>query len=129
MRVLVSLLTVATILLSVHALAVGDDPQPARSTLKTEQRLKVLELEVELLRSREAALTSYMMANRERAKGLDFLAKEVRRLGFETARIQISSRRALLAGLEEMALAMVSGLPETSTEEEVLLKQLDALLR
>lgn len=151
MRIVFGILTISCLLLGLHALALGDDsdggpetatetPAPAPAPAATNAapagdaealrrlslRLEALELRVKYLASREESLTQYVLANEQRAKGLDLLAANVRKLGFENRKIPVDSRIALLKGLEGMAKSLRQDLPKLTKEQANQLKKLRA---
>lgn len=121
MRILASLLLVSTVVLGVNALATGDDAKPT-----TTKRLESLELKVDYLLTREAALSAYVLRNAQRADALDALVTKVTNEGFTKRAIPTSSRESLLAGLKAMAEDLRTDLPERTEEELLALKKLEA---
>ena len=149
MRIVFGILTISCLLLGLHALALGDDsdggpetatetPAPAPAATDTAPagdaqalrrlslRLEALELQVEYLASREESLTQYVLANEQRARGLELLAANMRKLGFENRKIPVDSRIALLKGLEGMAKSLRQDLPKLTKEQASQLKKLRA---
>lgn len=94
--------------------------EPDRTTWNTKDRLRVLELEVKLLQAREKALSAYVLANDERAAGIEKLVARCRREGFTGAAISSTSRISLLNGIEALAKSMREGLPAATADEEAL---------
>ncbi len=121
MRILASLLLVSTVVLGVNALATGDDAKPT-----TDKRLDALETQVDYLRSREAALSAYVLRNAARADALDALVTKVTKEGFTKRAIPTTSRESLLAGLKALAADLRQDLPELTEEETLALKKLEA---
>ena len=141
MRTALGLLTALLLVLGVHALASGDEPAPAdepaagdeavsaadaEAFKRLEARVEALELEAQYLRSREAALTRYILLNRKRSEGMNRVVAKAREQGFENNRIPAPSRITLLAGLDSLAGSMRSELPELTRAESSLLKKATA---
>ena len=102
-----------------HALAdsdAGDDG--ARAGWAVADRLRALELEVDILQARESALSSYVAANAKRADGLEALANRCREQGFAARALPAESRETLLAGIEALAKSLRKDLP-LLTEEDI----------
>jgi hypothetical protein len=86
------------------------------------QRVDALEAQIHYLRSREVALTRYVLGNEVRAAGIMQVVRQARVEGFEARSIPVSSRKTLLSGMESMAASLRSDLPEISRAEEGMLK-------
>lgn len=100
----------------------GAAPPAAEALQAMEGRLTALEAEVKYLRSREAALSRYVLANEARASGLQQLSAKMRAAGFAANSIPVDSREALLQGLDGLAGALREGLPQGTKDEAQLLK-------
>lgn len=118
--------TAVLLVLGAHVLAGADEP--ARDAA-LQRRVEVLEGYVEYLRSREAALTGYLLANEGRAADLEALADQAAREGFTARSIPAASRETLLAGLRAMAASLREGLPAPTPEERQRLKRIEALAK
>ncbi len=130
MRVIVCTLLLMPLVLGVAVLAArGDDGEIDRSTLELKDRVKALELEVQYLRSRDKAITAYVLGNEARAKGLDDIASKCRREGFTQRAIPADSRETLLQGMNALATHMRKDLPAITKEEAALLEQMERLLK
>lgn len=136
MRIALSLLTLALLVFGGHALASGDDDTAGQATSKDAQqldrlkaRLDALEMETAYLRSREAALTAYVLLNERRAFGLQALAAKARTEGFENKKIPAPSRVTLMAGLDGYARSLVTNLPKLTKQDAARLKKLTAFRR
>ena len=101
--------------------------EPDRAKWNTKDRLRTLELEVQILQAREKALSAYVMANAERAEGIDKLVAQCRREGFTGAAISSTSRESLMNGMTALAKSMRQGLPTASADDEALQKALKNL--
>lgn len=119
MRTAVCLLAVTSLLLGAHTLAQGEDGEMK----KLKDRLHDCEYQLKYLRSRERAMTAYMLMNSRRADGLDWIAARTTELGFTNAAITPASREFLLDGLTKLAGSLREDLPVVSEEEMDFLKQ------
>jgi hypothetical protein len=128
MRIALALLTASLLVFSVHALASGDEPEAAGADdiADLKARIEALEIEGSYLRSREQALTRYILLNEQRADGLSALIAKVRREGFENKSIPAPSRVSLMAGLDGLAGSLRASLPVVSRDEVALLKKATA---
>ncbi len=86
--------------------------------------IRALETEVAYLRSRETALSAYVLQNDTRGAGLAQVVTRARRAGFEANRIPVDSRKILLAGLAAAADSIRTGLPALTPAETALLAKL-----
>jgi len=140
MRIALGLLTLTLLIFGGHALASGDDVEPGKSageparkaagTMKQlKLRLEALEMETAYLRSREAALTAYVLLNEQRGRSLDAVTTKAREQGFEKSKTPTPSRITLLTGLEGFAASLSVRLPALTKEEAALLKKLTAFRR
>ncbi len=109
--------------------AVAEPPRVDRGTLSVERRLKALETEVAYLRSREEAVSRYVLANSQRSTHLQQLAADLVRLGFTARAVPAESREALVAGLRGVANSLSEGLPYASKEERLMLDEVEETLR
>ena len=125
MRIAHSLLLATALVLGAHALASGDE-SGGDDMDQMKARLDALELETEYLRSREAALTNYIMLNKARSNAMLRSIRKTRDEGFEMNRIPAPSRVTLMSGLEVMAASLQKDLPTVSKSEGALLKKADA---
>ena len=100
-----------------------------RQALRAEDRLAALEAEVAYLRSREAALTRYVLGNKARAAGWATVADELERLGFTKRAHPAVSREALLARFRQLATQLSEDLPESSRSDKEMLAWIDEHLR
>ena len=86
------------------------------------KRVDALEAQVRYLRSRDEALTRYVLGNEVRAAGILEVVKRARAEGFEAKSIPAASRKTLLGGMESMAASLRSDMPEISKAEEGMLR-------
>ena len=93
------------------------------------ERLAALEMETAYLRSREAALTTYILLNEQRANALTAVGAKARQEGFENRKTPTPSRVTLLRGIEALATSLYIQLPTPTKEEASLLKKLAAFRR
>ena len=92
-------------------------------------QVAALQKQVEYLRSREDALTTYLLANDARGASFEAALEEARREGFLAKSSSAPSRIALMKGLAGMANSMRNDLPARSKSEERLRSQADAATR
>ena len=96
---------------------------PDRSRWGVEDRLRALELEVSVLQARETAVSAFILANAERADGLEKLAKQCRNEGFTSGAISSRSRETLLKGIAALAVSLRMGLPVATDDESAAREQ------
>ncbi len=89
-------------------------------------RVNALEAQIQYLRSRDEALTRYVLGNEARADGIAQVVKRARAEGFEAKSIPPASRKTLLGGMESMAASLRTDLPAISKEEARMLKAIKA---
>ena len=88
-------------------------------------QVAALQKQVEYLRSREDAITTYLIANDVRAESLQDHLKKARTQGFLNRSIPADSRTSLLDGLDGLAESMRADLPKRSKAEERMRKEAD----
>lgn len=110
--------------------AFGDEEEVAgvspRKLQVLEAQVGALQKQVEYLRSREAALTAYVLANDDRGASLQSALERARREGYLARAISSKSREALMKGLTELAADLRSELPAPTRAEARLRSQADA---
>jgi hypothetical protein len=124
MRITASLLFLAALTAGTLAVVHADEGTEAADPIAL--RIEALEMEVEHLRSREQALTAYVVKNEARARGLEEVARRARVAGFEANRIPVESRQILLKGIEGMAASLRDGLPVPSKADEAAAEKIAA---
>jgi len=126
MRTLLVSLSLLAITFGAVSLARGGDGQPdAGKALKALQaQVRALRTEVAYLRSRETALSTYVLSNDARGQGLAQVVTRTRAAGFEANRIPVNSRKLLLQGLAAAAASIRKGLPMLTPAETALLARL-----
>ena len=92
-------------------------------------QIGALQKQVEYLRSREDALTAYVLANDARAASFQDYVKKARTQGFLNKAIPAESRTTLLLGLDGLAESMRAELPVPSRAEERMRSAADAATR
>lgn len=93
------------------------------------EQVAALQKQVEYLRSRETALTAYVLANDVRGAALQKSMAISRDQGFLKRAIPENSRTALLEGLIDLGRTMRAELPEVTGEQARMRKQADAATR
>jgi hypothetical protein len=101
----------------------GKEGDEKAALAKIQGRLDAAEAELGYLRSREKALSTYVLDNEQRARDLRQLAGRMRSLGFEARQIPADSRIALLRGLESLADSLGQHLPKVTRSEQQLLRE------
>lgn len=127
MRIAATLIVLAAFGLGAITLAGAADDAPTPE--ETGKRLKALEMQVEYLRSREAALTAYIVQNQQRAAGIRDVTRRSRVAGFEQRKIPVDSRIILLKGFDDLAASLQKDLPVVSKEEATMRKRADAFVK
>jgi hypothetical protein len=127
MRAFVICLCIAGLLVGVQRLAQSEDGTDSNQLKTLRKRLDRVTVEVEYLRARERMLTSYILQNAERADGLDKVATDADEKGFTKRAIPPNSRQAILDGMRALAKSLRQDLPTVDTEQQAILKRLDAL--
>lgn len=92
-------------------------------------QIGALQKQVEYLRSREDALTAYLLANDTRAASFQDYIKKARTQGFLNKAIPAESRTTLLLGLDGLAESMRAELPVRTRDDERMRKAADAATR
>lgn len=92
-------------------------------------QVAALQKQVEYLRSRETALSAYVLAHDVRAAALQKSVALSREQGFLKRAIPEDSRTALLAGLNDLARSLRVELPALTSEQARMRKQADAATR
>lgn len=92
-------------------------------------QVAALQKQVEYLRSREDALTTYLLANDARGAAFEASLDEARKEGFLAKSIPANSRIALMKGLDGMANSMRNDLPARSSSEDRMRKAADTMTR
>jgi len=126
MRIALGLLTVTLLILGAHTLAQGDDASGGDDMESLKARVEALEYETEYLRSREAALTTYILANETRSKLFAAAGARARAEGYEKNRNPVPAREAFLRGSEAVWASMGTDLPAVTKDQSGLLKRADA---
>lgn len=127
MRTLLPLSLLAAVLASALVLtyapaARSDEGSPASLPELLVKRLERAERAIGYLRQREQRLSAYVLASEQRADALKRLAADLRAGGFAAAANPSPARERLLAGMEQMAAALLKDLPKLSDEEKNLLE-------
>jgi len=94
-----------------------------------ERETAVLRTEIEYLRSREAALTRYVLAMNATSSAVKANVASARREGFEAAAVPAPSRITVLRALEQLAADLTGALPVPSANENALQRKIEALRR
>ncbi len=127
MRAFVICLCIAGLLVGAQRLAQSEDGDGGDQLKNLRKRLDRVTIEVQYLRARERMLTGYVLQNADRADGLEKLAADADRKGFTKRAIPPASRQAILDGMRALAKSLRADLPTVDTEQETILKRLDAL--
>ncbi len=94
-----------------------------------ERESAVLRTEIEFLKSREAALTKYVLAMNGTAASVKTNVAMARREGFEAAAISAPSRVAVLRALDQLAADLVGALPVPSANDVAMIRKIEDLRR
>lgn len=121
MRIATTLVVLIVLVFGIFAVARAREDEAEKKSL--DEQIEALEVQVEYLRSREKALTAYVLLNEKRAAGLEVVARRSRAAGFEANRIPVDSRRILLRGMEDLARSLRQDLPAVTKVERALLKK------
>lgn len=131
--------------LAVHAVAARADgdgaPAPVAAdpsdpgarldamTARYERETAVLRTEIDYLKSREEALTKYVLAMTGTSTAVKANVATARRDGFENAAIPASSRVAVLRTLDQLAADLAGALPVPTANEIALRRKFEELRR
>ncbi len=133
MRIAITTLAVLVLTFGAFSLARGDDEADPKNEnkelVKMRAQIEALQMEVGYLRDRETALSSYVLKNEARGRGLKAVVQKSRAAGFEANRIPVDSRKILLGGLEAAAVSIGKDLPAVTKEQTDQLKKLAAFRR
>ncbi len=131
MRIALTVLAVLVVTFGAFALARGDEAADTAVSPKAIKAMAAhvaaLQAEVEFLRSREKALSTYVLMNEQRGRGLATVVSRTRAAGFEARTIPADSRKILMAGLLGAAQSIQKGLPRVSKDEATMLKEIAKL--
>ena len=94
-----------------------------------ERETAVLRSEIEYLKSREAALTKYVLGMNGTSSAVRTNVAAARREGFEAAAISAPSRVTVLRTLDQLAADLTGSLPVPSAAETALRRRIEELRR
>jgi len=125
--VLAFLLLLGLAVAAVQARAEGEGDELRARIVKLEEQVKSLRADTELLYSREAAVTKYLLSLGQTADAVRQGVGQARGQGFEMAAIPPSSRAAVLSTLENLAKGLLAGLPAPSRAEQEMARRAEEL--
>lgn len=127
MRFLTLVLTIGVLVLGAHALARGQD-EPADSELaQLKKKVLKLELQVQYLLEREAAVTKYVLEDEKRGAGLEQMVGRMREQGYENRSIPAESRQTLTRGLVTLGQSLRTDLPAVTDKQAAFLKKAELI--
>ena len=125
--VLALLLVLGIVVGAVQARAEGEGGDMTAKVKLLEDQVKALKGDTELLYSREAALTKYVLTMSTAANDLRQGIANARAQGFEAASISANSRIAVLQSLDKLAKDLSTLLPAPTKEEQEMARRNDQL--